>query len=56
MNRWLTLQEYRNIKSKDRFLKILLRNNMHFVADMMYGDSKSKKKIFDHWARCKIEN
>lgn len=28
---------------------------MHFVADMIYEDSKSKERIFGHWARCKIE-
>lgn len=28
---------------------------MHFVADMIYEDSKSKERIFSHWARCKIE-
>lgn len=34
---------------------LLLRYNMHFVADMIYEDSKSKERIFEHWARCKIE-
>jgi len=27
---------------------------MHFVADMVFEDSKSKERIFAHWARCKI--
>jgi hypothetical protein len=43
------------LKASDQFLLLLLRYSMHFVADMIYEDSKSKEKIFSHWARCKIE-
>ena len=28
---------------------------MHYVADLIYDDSRSKKKIFMHWAKCKLE-
>ncbi len=28
---------------------------MHYVADLIFQDSQSKKKIFMHWAKCKIE-
>ncbi len=28
---------------------------MHYVADLIFEDSDSKKAIFLHWAKCKIE-
>ena len=28
---------------------------MHYVADLIFDDSQSKKRIFLHWAKCKIE-
>lgn len=34
---------------------ILLRYNMHFMADLIFGDSASKEEILMHWAKCKIE-
>ena len=34
---------------------MLLRSNMHYVADLIFDDSQSKKKIFMHWAKCKVE-
>lgn len=39
---------------KDRFIDILLRYNMHYELDLMFGDSESKAKLFYHWAKCKI--
>jgi hypothetical protein len=54
MSRWLWLKEFEDLRS-ERFLTMLLRRNMHYVADLIFGDSLSKKKIFVHWAKCKIE-
>lgn len=57
LNRTLTLNEFQYLKyeAKDRFLTILLRYNMHFVGDTIFGDSESKYRIFLHWSKCKIE-
>jgi hypothetical protein len=55
MNRWVTYQEFRALKASDHFLLLLLRYNLHFVADMIYEESAAKQRIFAHWARCKIE-
>ncbi len=40
---------------KEKFIDILLRYNMHYELDLIFGDSYAKGKIFYHWAKCKIE-
>ena len=54
LSRWLSLKEFEQLKT-DRFLAMLLRSNMHYVADLIFEDSASKRKIFLHWGKCKIE-
>jgi hypothetical protein len=39
---------------RDKFIDILLRYNMHYELDLIFGDSQSKAQIFYHWAKCKI--
>ena len=57
LSRSLTLTEFEFLKYeyKEVFLTILLRYNMHFAADNIFGDSQSKSRIFLDWAKCKIE-
>lgn len=56
LNRVLTIDEFEFLKyeAKDKFLTILLRYNMHFIADTIFGDSESKYQIYLHWSKCKI--
>lgn len=53
----LTLTQFRNLKYEEHktLVILLLRYNMHFIADVVISDSEGKEKIFLHWAKCKIE-
>ena len=57
MKRFLTIEQFHFLKyeMKDKFIDIMLRYNMHYELDLIFGDSEAKARTFYHWAKCKIE-